>query len=249
MANFFLRIDNSDVKAFTKKLEQMHRSALPGAIRGTLNAAAFDVKQKTMPVSADKHFEHRKPNFFKANSKVVVANGWNVDAMKATVGFTPTGTKYNNYAVLELEQQEHGGIIHKRTLVPTDEAREGKTNSGEVAARSRLTNINAIRFAENQRGVNRRQKFLLSAIKAGKGGFVVAGLNKQMLYRIEALKRDGRKTIVRSKALYSYRKGRSVKIRRATAFMKEASLNSASKLEMFYIQEANRQFQKLMGRK
>lgn len=248
MANLFLRIDNKDVRAYTKTLEKMHRSALPGAIRETLSKTALDVKQRTMPVSADKHFENRKENFFKANSKVNFAKGWDVDQMKSTVGFSPSSAKYNNLAVSELQQQEYGGVINKRSYVPTDEARQGKTDSGEVAARYRLRSINEIVFANKQKARSRKQKFLFAAVNAGIGGFVVAGLNKEMLYRIEAIKRDGRKTVVKAKSLYSYRKGRSVRIKHATGFMREASLRSAGNMEKFYIQEANKQFQRLMSK-
>ncbi|KKN42121.1 hypothetical protein LCGC14_0716250, partial [marine sediment metagenome] len=73
-----LNVNTDEVVRYSNKLEKLHRSAFPIAIRGTLNNAAFDVKQKTMPVSAEKEFVNRQPNFFKANSKVNMAKGFNV---------------------------------------------------------------------------------------------------------------------------------------------------------------------------
>lgn len=39
-------VNTEELKAFTKKLETLPRSALPNAIRSTLNGAAFDVKKE-----------------------------------------------------------------------------------------------------------------------------------------------------------------------------------------------------------
>jgi hypothetical protein len=90
--NVHFDINTKAVVIFTNKLEKFRKSALPAAIRNTLNSAAFDVKQKTMPVSAEKNFVRRKPNFFKANSKVVMAQGREVKGLKAIVGFTSSAT-------------------------------------------------------------------------------------------------------------------------------------------------------------
>ncbi len=57
---------NTDASVMlVNKLEQLHRSAFPLAVRGTLNAAAFDVKMKTLDESATQNFERRSPTFFK----------------------------------------------------------------------------------------------------------------------------------------------------------------------------------------
>jgi hypothetical protein len=72
-----------------------------------------------MPVTSHKHFINRKPNFFKANSKVIMAQGYDIKTMRATVGFTPTNAKYNNFAVNELEQQEHSGTISTQNICAT----------------------------------------------------------------------------------------------------------------------------------
>jgi hypothetical protein len=93
-----------------------------------------------MLASADKHFEKRSPNFFRANSKVEKATGWDVKSMRATVGFVSHNLKYNNEAVRELEQQEHGGSIDHRTFVPLDDARKGG-NPTPVRPMNRLKSI------------------------------------------------------------------------------------------------------------
>src|SRR5687767_16018423 len=84
-----LNINSDAVVKHTNTLEKMHRSAMPLAIRNTLNSVAFDVKKNTMPASAEREFVTRAPNFFKANSRVEMARGWNVDSMQSVVGFIP----------------------------------------------------------------------------------------------------------------------------------------------------------------
>ena len=250
----FININTSAVVAFTNKLEKMHRSAMPNAIRGTLNRAAFDVKQRTMPLSADRHFEKRSPNFFKANSKVEMATGWTVPSMRSTVGFVSHNLKYNNLAVRELEQQEYGGEIDKRTFVPMDEARRGG-NATPVRPQNRLREIRGkmqsgslagIPNVSAAKGRSGKEQYVKTAIFAGVRGFMIAGLHgKRSLYRINSIRKVGGKTEIKSTAIYSVKPGRSVKIKTDTHFMREATLKSASRMERFYIEEATRQFAKI----
>lgn len=247
--NFFLNINTSKLVSFTNKLEKLRRADLPVAIRGTLNKAAFDVKQVTMPASTGARFEKRNPNFFKANSKVEMAQGLSVPSMRSTVGFVSTNLQYNNEAVRELQQQEYGGQIGSRTFVPTEAARTG-SNATPVRPKNRLRTIgkgieNRAIHASKLTGANRRTKFIKAAIKAGPGGYVIAGLRKPMLYRIDSLSRKFGRTFVRQTPLYSYQKGRSVRIKQ-TGFMRQATLVSANRLNKFFIEEANRRFKKAM---
>jgi hypothetical protein len=243
MAHVF-NIDSSAAVRLTNKLEKLHRSALPVAVRGTLNKAAFTVKQKTMPTVAKQTFVERKANFFKANSKVQMATGFDLNTMRSTVGFIHTNLSYNNYAVEELEEQEYGGKIGHRTFVPTDEARRGG-NATPVRPGNRLRNIKGIIDSRKTPGYSRKQKFVRAAIKAGRGGHVIGGIRNRMLYRIERVRRIGRRTIIEQRPLYSYDKGRSVSIQ-ATGFMRKATMQSANNLNKFYAEEAKRVFARHM---
>ena len=257
-----LNINTSAVVIFTNKLEKMHRSALPNAVRDTLNSAAFDVKQHTMLASADKFFEKRNPNFFRANSRVQKATGWDLKGMKAIVGFTPHTAQYNNEAVQELQQQEHGGTIDDRDFIPMDEARSG----GNATAVRPMNRLNKIRsqvgslknIVDASRGTKRQfvQKAMTvgaqntSLNKSGSrsvvNGFIIGGMHgKKTLYRVNAIHRISRNTQVKVTPIYSFKKGRKVGIDEDTHFMQEASLKSAKKLNQFFIKEANRQFAKI----
>lgn len=246
--NVVLNIDVKPAIAFTDKLEQLSRSALPNAVRNTLNKAVFDVKQVTIPVSTRKHFTIRKDNFFKANSKVIMAKGYDIGMMKSSVGFTPTNAKYNNRAVEELFQQEFSGTISHRTFIPMRFARSGGSLAGQVLPSNRVRQFKKIyKASENLRGKTNKQKFILTAIAAGRRGLVLGNLKngKEVLYRITSIRHQDGRTIIIKTPIYSHRSGRSVRINR-TGFMKEASLSSYRKLQRFYLAEAGRQFKRFM---
>ncbi len=240
---------NSDaVVRLSNKLELLRKSALPIAVRGTLNKAALDVKTRTMPMSADRHFIKRKPNFFVANSRAELASGFEVNSMKSIVGFTPSNPKATtNFAVRELEQQEHGGTIQHRTFIPMNAARVGDSSRQQVKPGLRLGNINRIANSnQNASGRTSKEKFIRSAIFAGKGGFVIGD---KALYRVTGIARGrgGKKrmTKITTVPIYYFKKGRSVGIS-STHFMKEATDKSASRLNKFFTEEADRQVNRVM---
>lgn len=233
-----LNINTDAAVKFTNTLEKLHRSALPVAIRSTLNSAAFDVKKNTMPQRADQEFTIRQPNFFKANSRVEKATGFDVDNMQATVGFVEGGLRGdNNHAVDDLEQQEHGGTIGHRSFIAMKEARGGN-DSKPVRPGNRLSAIKFVN-ANTMQGKTAKEKFLRAVAKAGKGGYVLGTNAKKTLFRIEDVGRN-----LKLKPLYSFEPKRSIKVR-GTNFMKEASLQSANKLEKFYEIEARKQIARL----
>lgn len=231
---------------FTQLLEKMHRSALPNAVRSTLNAAVFDVKTNTMPVSAKGAFVQRQPNFFKANSRFENATGYDINTMKATVGMFPDKLRNakNNYAVQDLEQQEHGGTVHKKSFIATELARKDKSMKSLVRPNARLSAIEKMIKSKDARGKNEKEQFVKSAYYAGKGGFL---LYKNMLFKIDAQpKKIGKKskTIIKRTPIYSFVKGRSVHIESATHFMSNAALQSGRKMPDFYAVQAQREIDK-----
>lgn len=227
-------INNDAAVKFTNTLEKMHRSALPLAIRGTLNATAFDVKQNTMPSKAAETFIQRAPNFFKANSKVDMAKGWNVDAMEAVVGFVP-----RSQAVEDLEQQEYGGTIEGRSFIPMDTARTGG-HATKVRPSNRISRINNIVNSANMPGATLQAKFIAAAHKAGKGGYVLGNLPDKTLWKIESI--QGR--TIKKKPIFSYQKNRDVRVS-GTSFMRDASIESAERMDIVFADQARRQIERL----
>jgi hypothetical protein len=243
----YLNINSDAVVAFTNKLEKLHRSALPVSVRAGLNAAAFDVKKRTMPKTA-KVFTQRSPTFFKSQSKVAPAKGFDIKTMQSEVGFIPsTGAKESGGATKDLEQQEKGGQIAKRAFIPLAAARAGGSYNRNVSAKNRMKLIRAkIRNAKNSAGKTNAAKFFSTAKFVGKGGVMIGSgkTGSKYLYRINSITRKNGKTVVNSTPLYSVKKNRAVKIKQ-TKFMQRASLESSKLVEQAYIVEAQKQIAKL----
>lgn len=239
-----LNVNTDAAVIFTNKLERMSKTALPKAVRSALNSAAFDVKQNTMPKNAKRKFINRQANFFKANSRVEMAKGSDIHSMKATVGFVSKGLKGDhNFAVEDLEGQEHGGRLKGKSFIPTRAARGGneKKNVKPVNRISRIKNIVSVK---NAIGVNYGQKFIKSVIHAGKGGHVLAeNKGKQILWRVNSLKRL-KSGAFKLTALYTFKRKRSVSVKQ-TNFMRTASLVSAKGMENHFIKAAKYQLSKV----
>ncbi len=244
-----LNINSDAVIRHTATLERLHRSALPVAIRSALNSAAFDVKTKTMPIASNV-FVHRSPTFFPATSKVNPAKGFNINEMAAIVGFLPSsGAKEKGGATKNLEQQEHGGQIQHRAFIPLKQARSGGNYNRNVSAKNRLAEMKAKGIIDTKTSMAKTKagKFFSSAFLAGKGGLVIGtdrhkGL--RMLMRINSIHREGGRTFINSTPLYSVKSGRAVKVK-TTKFMQKASLESAKKMEQFYMMAAEKQIARL----
>lgn len=228
-----LNVDTTALVSLTNKLEKLAKSALPNAIRNSLNDAAFDMKTKTLLTSANQSFEKRQPNFFKANSKFEKAQGFNVNQMQSIVGMVKL--KGNNYAVDDLEQQEYGGTIKKKSFIPLKQARVAGSTNKVVRSNARLSNIK--RIIDAKRYGKNKKAFRIAALKAGKGGFVIS---ENELWRIDSI---GKNRKIKKTPLYSFKKGRSIHVR-ATGFSKRAGLNTAKQMEVFYIRQAKRQLEK-----
>lgn len=247
-----LNINTAAVVKYSNMLVEMHRSVLPIAVRTALNKAAFDVKQNTMPETADKTFTKRKPNFFKANSKVEPAKGFDIKTMESTVGFVSLG---KNKAVDELKEQEKGGTIEHRSLIPMDTARTANSQKGMVRANARLAAIRGSKAinAMAVKGTEKKsQRFIKAAIKAkelnGKNAFVLGNKNNgsQTLSRIDKITFNKKKRTIKIKRtpLYTYRFKGKIHVAR-TNFMKRASMESGLSIEKHYVDAALKQFKKL----
>jgi hypothetical protein len=242
--NDLLIIYSQPARDLTVKLKEISRSAFPVAIRTALNSAAYDVKKNTLQKSADKHFVKRSSNFFKANSRVIQAQGFDINSMEAAVGMNETGLKgAHNYAVKDLQKQEFGGTIVSKSFIPINTARAGKSLGKNVLASNRLNGINKIVDARHAKGKNDKEKFVKSVFFAGVGGYVLARFrSKMILWRVNSLSKIGDK--FKLTALYSFKQHRAVSVH-PTGFMHEAGNISRKKIEDFYIIEAKKQLAKV----
>lgn len=230
-----INIDTDEVVVFTNKLHAISKSALPQAIRATLNGTAMDVKKNTMPKQASEEFTQRNPNFFKANSRVDFARGNDIRLMESTVGFIA-----KDQAVEDLEEQEYGGTIESRSFIPMDTARVGGTNQSKLRPSNRISKVKKVVNSNTMQGATPQSKFRAAVKKAGVGGYVIGNNASQTLWRIESI--DG--SNVKMKPLFSYKKGRTVHVSE-TKFMRTASMESGEGMNKRFIQEAEKIFDRL----
>lgn len=233
------------VVVFSNKLEKLNKTAFPKAVATALNSAAFNVKQDTMLKTSKKAFVIRQRNFFRANSRVEMAKGMNVNKMESIVGFRDLGG--NNFAVDNLEQQEKGGTIKGKSFIPLGSkatpahaARTSKKFTKKVAKRHRMGNIKRVINTNKTKGTT-RQKLVKAAHVAGAGNHV---LHRGILFRVDSLvPKRGRP--VKLTPIYSYDAGRNIKVK-STNFMEKASMESGEKLDRFYRKAAKTQFNKAL---
>lgn len=246
-----LNVNTDAIVAHTARLETINKKLLPRAAQQSLNKAAFDVKTNTMPTQS-KRFVQRSPTFFKATSKVQPTKSLNFASMEAIVGFMPqSGAKESGGATQDLRQQDEGGDIQHRSFIALAGARAGGSWRRRVTAKRTLAYINSRQSVKTRssivdslqsKGKNKKQQYVIAAILAGQGGFVLgtdrrAGARK--LLAIEGITRIGGNTVIKSTPIYNVKKNRDVKVKE-TKFMRIASNQSAAKLESYYIAEANK---------
>jgi len=244
MASF--NINNDSAIELAAKLERVHRSALPSAVRNTLNNAAFETK-KNIPLVASEKFITRQKTFFKRFSTVDKAKGFDVNRMIATAGID--GSK-NLQLAINLESQEFGGKVLGNKLIPHDHSRTSRSQAKRVSSRNYLNKVNvhrANRAYRSHKGT-RNSKFvaaIMSTAKSGKRHMMLSSSNKGMVYEVSSISqnRRNRKVNFKIKKLYSVRRNRTHNVR-ATGFVQKSANLASKKLDLFFVNNAEFQIKK-----
>jgi len=248
MQNVF-NVNTQACVVLVNKLEQLHKSALPLAIRGTLNAAAFDVKTRTLDESATKNFIRRSPTFFKRFSGVNRATGWNINSMQAEVGMTAEGGGKNELkartAVANMEIQEEGGKIDKG-LDYLKAARTGGSLDNTVAGKRRWKNANTIKGVFTHNGTAKSRIVAAAYMALSMGKLQKVKINGRNFYRLVTgiSKSKKGKIKIRSKLIYVSRSGSNKEIS-ATHFSREAAEKTTIRIPMYFNIEAQKQINRL----
>lgn len=216
-----LDVNTAAIIGFTNKLDQLSRSALPVAVRNTLNNAAFETKNE-VPKTASSKFVIRNKNFFRSMTLVNKAGGFDINTMQSEVGISNS----KNKVAEGLQKQETGGAIQGRTLIAMDGARVSGSSNKQVKRTNYLANIR-----------------LPKSKKKGSGtGFVKIKTASGMVI-FQTKKNAGRKNL--GKAVYSYRKNRAVGIKKVP-FMEIASVKIQKTMPEIYVKEAEKQIRKYL---
>lgn len=148
-----MKIDiNADgMIALTAKLERLNKSALPLAIRSTLNDCAFEMKKTNILSSAKLNMTVRNPTVFKKFTGVKRATGMNIRTMVAEVGFIPKEGVKGGKVPEGMEHNEFGGtdadgwmyMLKSRTSGSSKRLvrRNARYNKGKVLKFGRNSNI------------------------------------------------------------------------------------------------------------
>ena len=206
----------------TAKLGELHRSALPVAVRGTLNNAAFETKRR-IPQTASRKFTTRNRSFFRAFSSVNKAGGFDINTMKASVGIN---AQKGSKVAEGLEKQEKGGAIKGRKLIPHDKGRVSGAHNKRVRKKNQFAGIKIHDAKKKQSG---RINYLLIK-KGGKG-------------TVFEIKQTGRKR--KLVPVYHYRNTKVSRVK-PSPFMRPASIIASKQMGKFYAEQAERQIKRLM---
>jgi hypothetical protein len=147
----------------------------------------------------------------------------------------------NNFAVKDLEEQEFGGSIDGRSLLPLDAARVGGSRSRNVRAKNRIANIKRIVNPANVSGRSQKERWIKSVIHAGVGGLVRGTYNEDIVFRVKSIDKGKGGIKAKTEAVYEVKKGRTVKVK-GTKFAKKAAMNAAETMPQRYIAEAEKRF-------
>jgi hypothetical protein len=128
METHMFNINDQEVVVMTNKLERIHRSALPIAIRSTLNDAAFETRKLALG-NFKRQFIIRVPSFIRSHLEVHKSqNTFDITQMESECGI-PQG---KSIAGNQLKIQEIGGRLKNRN-VPTVQAREGEREKSLIS--------------------------------------------------------------------------------------------------------------------
>jgi hypothetical protein len=239
-----INVNTSELIRYTDRLNRLHRSAFPLAVRQTLNDAAFDVKNRTLLRSADKNFTNRSPNFFKRFSKVEKAQGFSIDRMSAVVGMHHNGVNSAKTAIENMETQESGGTIKKGAAYLKDA--RGGNNRRAVAKRNYFRSGKMLTGASRRRSA--KSQFIANAFASKKYGakFSIKTNSGRYLIQVTSIRRTKNGDIkIKSRNLMKDRSMKPVNIK-ATHFASEAARSTITKMESFYVRNAQKQIARVL---
>lgn len=239
-------VNTDDVVKYTAKLERMHKSDFPLAVRGTLNDLAFNQKQTELMIAAEQVFVIRNKGFIKAHTGVIKADGWEVNNMQSICGVMPKGL----VAAQQLEKQETGGTIPGRQMIYVDPARGGSKEK-RVQTRNWVQKYGYVQGAPNRRR-GRKSAIVAQAMVAKNTRKLVKIKTRSSdhFFKVNSIRFSGRglsrRVNMRMTAIASYERGRSIRLSKKRPFMEISGKKSLAKAGQLFIKNAERRFEKAL---
>lgn len=212
-------INTDAIITATNKLERISNTALPYAVRFTLNDLAFDSKNN-VPEAGKELFTTRNRSFLKAATFVNKAKGKSINGMESSMGIN--SVRFSKIAE-NLSKQETGGSV-ERNLIPMKQARI--SNSDEKKVR-RVNHVKNIKLSKSK--------------KRGTGtGFVyIKKSSKGTIFKVKKSAR-GTKLI----PIYHVKKGRRVNLKRRP-FISNSAKQPIKDINKTFLKNAEKQIKRL----
>ena len=234
-----LQFKSDKLVGFSLKLAQIHRAALPNAIRNSLTEVAKDVKQKTLRKNADRVFDVKKRSFFSKFSGYKPAKGFNISRMFSIAGMTASQDPKSK-ASAEIGAQEYAGSVKHKTYWASQ---KHKTSRG-------LTK-KSYRDARNVKPITTQagKSFFKDAVRAKDSDkpLLIRKNGKGVLVKVKKIRK--KKGVKHKKELVTdviagYEKGRSINLKTRRPFLSNAAKESGRKLEQMFIKHAQKQIKR-----
>lgn len=216
-----IKVNVQNVDRLTDKLKRIADFAYPTVIRNTLNNAAFEAR-KLVPNEAKEVFTSRNKGLFKAFVQVDKATGKNVKTMQSAVGVRNDS---KSKLASNLSQQEIGGTVQNRGLIPMKEARVSTSNEKLVKKANYLSNIQISKSRKKGTGTG-----FIMIPKNGTSGTIFAT-------------KKGKKN--KLTPIYSFKKNRKANLKRKP-FIQPAALKARNKIPEYFVEQAERMINKIM---
>lgn len=236
-----LVIKSDELAIIANKLERVHKSDLPIAIRSTLNTMAFRMKKTEIGRSAEKEFDYKRTNIVNNLSRFEKATGFDIKRMKSKAGITEQPGRQK--VARGLAAQEKGGKIEGKST-PTLQARGGSVSS--KVRKARQLQSNRIIDARNKK----RQYFIAAAAIAKKqNGYLITKSKSSEVSAVALVSRFTRKKRgnpnIKLRWMYSIQEDNKViKPSKGRRYMKKAYINTMNDFHNEFLRQANKRLKK-----
>lgn len=240
MANVF-NVNNDDNIKLTNRLEKLHRSAFPVAVRQTLNEVAFDARTGMAKAAvASGQAQRNNKSIYNLLGRAEKAKGFDLKKMESVTGIFPRSRM--EAIAKSIVTQEKGGVVPtNRTHIPLDTARTGNNPNKPVRRKQRIGNVNyrpkkvkkgdfARMFSEARKALNApdNERYLEYDGK---------------IWQIKRILRRKKGNRIKGTPVYSKSKGRRVKVK-PRPFLKPAADKAVLNMSKHYRNFAVKQFRK-----
>ena len=207
-----IKVDTTELGRLSKALIQFRKSAFPSVTRSTLNDLAFETKKNVKDLSYKQFTIRERPrqNVFNTGILVDKAKYDRIEAMKSRVGLNNQEFGRWGDLAFKVAKQEVGGTIDKKSMIPLNTVRISKSNKKKITGKKKLSKLN----------LNR----------GNTGGYFKFKAKNGKKYIAEPMGKGKKRKL---RLLYTYKKGRSVRIKKRPFLIPSAIKASKNTKDIF----------------